>query len=419
VGHLLRAAGLLASVLVLAGCALSGEGKADEVTREQLAVMVLPADNLGGEYAAFEVDDDSGPTTARDVADSTVDPDDTGASIKRAGWTAGYDLMYADPVQARLAAEQRHGALSGGTSADLFATETDARAFIVDFMGEYQRSEGKTIEGVKLVAFESFDVSAGDEAWGAEFAFRGNTTVRMTGVLFRHGRIVASTYYLRTDDADLRSQAASAAQALDRRIEKVLAGDLDAEPVPVPAKKVIATRTQLARMTLSAKDLPGDARVAEEGRYRGGANYVSYYRNFDVSNTMVGSSHLLFLRAQTDVFETEKGAEAVMRYLGTAKGRALFAREVQRNIRRDFKRAAAGRPLNFDVRDLANAGPGARGIVITFDLPSGRYRIASIFVRSGRAVAMVSGFCNAHAVHPEDMPPLGEEARERLASVPV
>lgn len=414
-----RGAALLVLMLALAGCALGGSEETDEITREQLALVVLPLDDLGKEYAGFEVDDDSGATTARDVAESTADTKDSAASIKRAGWTAGYDLMYTDPVQARLAADKRDGLLSLGTSADLFATETDARAFIVDFMGDYRRAEGKTVDGVKLVSAEPFDASAGDEAWGVELAFRGDTTFRLTGVLFRHGRIVGSTYSVRTDDADMRSHAASAAAALDSRIEKVLAGDLDTKPVPLPAKKIIATSAQLARMTLSAKDLPGDARVADEGRYRGGANYVSYYRNFDVSNTMIGSSHLLFLRAQTDVFETAKGAEAVMRYIGTAKGRALFAREVQRNIQRDFKRAAAGRPRNFDVRELANAGRGAKGIVITFDLPSGRYRIASVFVQSGRAVAMVSGFCSAHAVHPEDMPPLGEEARERLASISV
>jgi hypothetical protein len=31
----------------------------------------------------------------------------------------------------------------------------------------------------------------------------------------------------------------------------------------------------------------------------------------------------------------------------------------------------------------------------------------------------VSGFCTAQAVHPQDMPPLGERARKRLASIPV
>lgn len=414
----LRAAGLLACVLALAGCALGEEGSPDEIIGDELAIMVLPQGELGSEYAAFAVDDDSGRGTARDLAEGTFEPNDTAASVKRSGWTAGYDLTYS--TQKRLAADRRAGAVSAGTSADLFATETGARSFILTELRHFRRFEGKTREGVKILRTDEFDVTVGDEGWGVEFEFRGSgATLTMTGVIFRHGRLVATAFYLRADDADVRPQAASLALKLENRIERVLAGDLDAKPVPLPAGKPAVSQAQLARMTLSVKDLPGEARVAEEGRFRGGANYVSYYRNFDVSNTMIGSSHLLFLRAQTDVFETEKGAEAVMRYLGTAKGRALFAREVQTNIRRDFKKAAAGRPRNFDVRELANAGPGAKGIVITFDLPTGRYRIASIFVRSGRAVAMVSGFCNAHAVHPEDMPPLGEEARERLASIPA
>jgi hypothetical protein len=412
---LLRIVGLLVCALVLAGCAF-GEDGAQEVTREQLAIMVLPRDELGAQYAAFEVEDGSGPGTARDLAESTIAQDDTAASARRAGWTAGYDLTYADPVQERLAAAQRHGALAVSTSADLFATETDARAFIIGEVGGFERSEGDKVNGVKLLRVELFDVRAADEAWGLEFEFAsGNETMRSTVVLFRRGRLVGSVYYLRADRADMRAQAVTLADTVARRIEQVLAGELDADPVPLPAKTVIAKPAQLARMTLTAKDLPAGARVAEEGRGRSDDHYVSYYRSFDVSNTMVGSSHLLFLRAQTDVFETAETAEAFLGYLATAKGRRTLAREVQRG----FKEMAGGLARNFDVRALARPGRDAAGIVITFNLAGGRYRIASVFVRSGRAVAIISGFCNAHAVHPGDLPPLGTKARARLASIPV
>jgi hypothetical protein len=194
----------------------------------------------------------------------------------------------------------------------------------------------------------------------------------------------------------------------------VLAGQLDAKPVPLPVRTPTATSAELARGTLAVKDLPAGARVAEEGRSRSG-NSVSYYRSFDVQDTMIGSSHLMFLRAETEVFETKAAAELMLRYVSNPKGRAEFARGVLRG----FRKLAGARARNVHVSGLRQAGRDATGIIVTFDLPSGRYRTATVVVRSGRAVAVVSGFCTAHAVHPDDLPPLGDKARARLASIPV
>ena len=407
-----RAVGLLVCALVFAGCAVGEESGPQEITRDELAIMVLPQGDLGQEFAAFEVDEDSGPGNARRLAENTMDPDDTPASVKRAGWTAGYDLSYS--ASKRLAAEGRP-AVSAGTSADLFATETDARSFIVEEIRQFQRFEGKSHQGVKILRFDEFDVTIGDESWGVELEFRGGSaTMTMTGVIFRHGRLVATAFHLRRDAADVRSQAASLALKLENRIASVLADDLDAEPVRLPVRQPVVTQTQLARATLALKDLPAGARVADEGRFRSEQS-ISYYRTFDVQDTMIGGSHLMFLRAQTQVFETQASARLMMRYLSNPKGRARFAREVLRG----FKKMAGARARNVSVTAMPQAGRNAAGIVVTFDLPSGRFRTATVLVRSGRSVAVVSGFCTAHAVHPGDLPPLGNKARARLASIPV
>lgn len=403
-------------MLALAGCGLGEEGGPKEITGDELAIMVLPQSELGSEFAAFAADDDSGPGTARDLAEGTFDPDDTAAAVKRSGWTAGYDLTYSR--QKRLAGERLPGAVSAGTSADLFATETNARSFILTEIRQFKRFEGKSREGVKILRADEFDVTVGDEGWGVELEFRGSgATLTMTGVIFRHGRLVASAFYLRGDGADVRPQAASLALKLENRIERVLAGDLDAKPAPLPVEKTGAptvNRAQLARATLALEDLPAGARLSEEGRLRT-TRSVAYYRTFDVQDTMIGGSHLMFLRAQTQVFETEASAQLMMRYLSNPKGRARFAREVLRG----FKRLAGARARNVSVTAMPQAGRDAAGIVVTFDLPSGRFRTATVLVRSGRSVAVVSGFCTAHAVHPGDLPPLGSKARARLASIPV
>jgi hypothetical protein len=405
-----RAAGLLACALLLAGCAFGEEGGSQEITRDELAIMVLPQGDLGAEFTAFEVDEDSGPGSARGMADNSMDPDDTPASVKRAGWTAGYDLSYSAPKKLVV---EGSAAISAGTSADLFATETAARSFIVEEIRQFHRFEGKTREGVKIVRVDEFDVSVGDESWGVEMEFRGGSVrLTMTGVIFRHGRLVATAFHLRRDAADVRSRAAGLALKLESRITRVLAGDLDTKPVPLPAKEPKVTQAQLARMTLSLKDLPAGTRLDAEGRAPSGGGAVSYYRTFDVEDTMVGSSHLMFVRAQTQVFEKEADAARMLRLLQTPRGRTYFARVVLRG----FEKLVGARARNAQVRALQG---GDTGIVVTFDMPGGRFRTVTVFTRSGRSVATVSGFCTAHAVHPGDLPPLGDKARARLASVPV
>jgi hypothetical protein len=68
------------------------------------------------------------------------------------------------------------------------------------------------------------------------------------------------------------------------------------------------------------------------------------------------------------------------------------------------------------VRPLTRPGADAAGFAVTFDLPSGRFKTATLFVRSGRALATVTGFCRAQSVNPDDMRPLAATARARLAA---
>jgi hypothetical protein len=411
----LRLAGPVVCALALAGCAFGDEGGPQEITQDELAIMVLPREGFGTALAALEVDaQDSGRVSAKEAAESTTDPDDTAADLRQAGWVGGYELNYSDPNRSA-SFERGEGLIVVGSTIDLFDTETSARSYLLQEIRDFEQFRGKDVQGVRLAKFETFDVDVGDEGWGIEFTARaGRATMHVTGVAFRSGRLVADAGFMRADDGTARADALTAARALESRIQRVLAGDLDAQPVPLPVQEAVVTQSQLARGTLAVKDLPAGARVADEGRLRSEKS-ISYYRTFDVQDTMIGGSHLMFLRAQTQVFETEAAAQLMMRYLSNPKGRAQFAREVLRG----FKKLAGARARNVHVTVLSQTGRGATGIVVTFDLPSGRFRTATVLVRSGRSVAVVSGFCTAQAVHPDDLPPLGDKARERLASIPV
>jgi hypothetical protein len=407
-----RLSALVACALALAGCAFGQAEDSAEITDDQLAVMVLPQAELRVP-AGFELDPkDSGPISAREAAEATTDPDDNAADIRQAGWLGGYELTYSEPA-GNVSFARGEGVVFGDSTVQLFDTETSARARLLQEMRDLERFRGKVLNGVRLARFETFDVNVGDEAWGIELTARARgVTLHGTGVLFRSGRLVADTGFLHLDQAGRRGEALAAARALEARIQHVLAGDLDAQPVRLPAKEAAVTRAQLARMTLSLKDLPAGARLDAEGRAPSGGGAVSYYRTFDVEDTMVGSSHLLFVRAQTQVFEKEADAARMLRLLQTPDGRGYFAKVVLRG----FEKLVGARARNAQVRALQG---GDTGIVVTFDMPGGRFRTVTVFTRSGRSVATVSGFCTAHAVHPGDLPPLGDKARARLASVPV
>jgi hypothetical protein len=412
----LRPAGLLACVLVLAGCALGGSDGADEITQEELAIMVLPRDEFGAALSALEVDrEDSGRVSAKEAAESTTDPHDTAADLKQAGWVDGYELNFSDPNR-NISFERGDGLIVVGSTVDLFDTATSARAYIVRNLRDFERFRGKNVQGVRLAKFETFDVNVGDEGWGMEFTARvGRVKMQVTGVVFRSGRVVADGGFMRADDTPMRSEALKAAQALESRIERVLAGQLDAEPVPlpVPVKAAPLPRAaQLARMTLELQDLPPGAHLVDEGRWTKGKNSVSYYRTFDVEQTMVGTSHLQLIRAETRVFATDKAAEAALRSATSPEGRGLFAR----NVVRGFARITGATAQNVVVRPLTRTGANAAGFAVTFDLPSGRFKTATLFVRSGRALASVTGFCRAQSVNPDDMRPLAATARARLAA---
>jgi hypothetical protein len=148
----LRGAALLALALVLAGCGLGGKEGSDEITDEQLAVMVLPGDELGTPDG-FELDlEDSGRMNAREAADWTTDPEDNAADLRQNGWLSGYELTYSNPDD-RVSFEVGEGIVSGDSTVQLFDTETSARARLVREVKDLERLRGENIDGVRLARF--------------------------------------------------------------------------------------------------------------------------------------------------------------------------------------------------------------------------------------------------------------------------
>jgi hypothetical protein len=101
------------------------------ITENDLAIMVLPQEDLGEEFADLQIDDESGFVDNEEAADDTVDPDDTADDLERAGRINGYQLNFsigeAEVVRVLQAGE---GVILVGTEVELFDDADSASDYL-------------------------------------------------------------------------------------------------------------------------------------------------------------------------------------------------------------------------------------------------------------------------------------------------
>ena len=402
---------VLAGALVLAGCGLGGESSGESsqqpaITKAQLAAMVLPADELGSLEGLER--DDAGVVTNAEAADDSLDPDDTGGTLRSDGRLSGHELSYVHP---RLIASK--GALEVGTAVELFEDPVYAAQYLHERLNDYERFKD-ALPGVELSGYSAFEVAAlGDEAAGqrVRIRFPGVATGYETDVIFRRGRIVAQVAVVRADKQDAREEAERLAVELDRRIQAVLAGEIGVEQAE-PEDSNQATAAELARLpdqTLAPADLGPGIAVSDEGP-RAGDDFQAYYRDFE--NVVVGGSHLLTLRAETELYETPAKAALAHKVVGSEAGRQIFAQAVVKG----FADGAGVTPTNVRARALPNPGRRMRGMLVTFEIVEAEFRMVAVFTRSGRLVQSVMGICRPNDLDPDDLEALARRAQARLAA---
>jgi hypothetical protein len=245
--YVLVVAALMAGCLVVAACGdeegdLTERDVSDELERalgsmaeNDLAIMVLPQEDLGEEFGNLEIDDDSGFKDSEEETDETIDPDDTAGDLERAGRISGYDLSYSDPSLSALGAGE--GIIAVATELDLFKDASAASDFLAKQVEDHLRLEGQQIQGDwMLEEVETFAVvGLADEAVGIRARARlGDIQAYETVVSFTLDRLVGAADVFRADDADVSSQVEGIARALEERIRGVLLGHIGGTPVPVP-----------------------------------------------------------------------------------------------------------------------------------------------------------------------------------------
>ena len=316
----LPAALAVAFLLACGGDDDSAEGSLEQITREDLALMVLPPSELGEEFSHLTVDSDSGPQER----EGFLYPVTTRSELVEAGWVDGYLLELNDPEI--LAPGPR--VLTFQTSVMLFEEDELASAHLNEKVDGQAELEGEEVEDqVTLVSSSSFEVNgAGDETFGMrQVGAAGELEFYATVVALRVGPLLAFTAILRNDDADVTGELQDIADVFHERIRLVIAGGVDGTPVPIPTEPAEDVNvlppvggTNLAEFALAPEDLPDGVVVETEGYLEDDDTLSSFEREFEVpSGFRIGGSSVIGLEQDLDLYET---GEAVGRVERLAEG---------------------------------------------------------------------------------------------------
>jgi hypothetical protein len=420
----------LALLLVLPACgAQHSDHKAAAPSQDEFAsrldTVVVPVQDIGGlPIAQPRVAPGSGWVDNQAEARSSYDPEDSAASLARAGRVTGYELRYYDPTQTAL--HSGKGLHSILTSAELFSTgkaaSADLRRRIAFARGLENRSP---LPEVRFGAVRPFAIQAADEAYGLREVVRyGSDEVYRTLVAFRRGRVLGKVMVVRADRAGGKHLAEQMTGTLDTRIQIALHGGSNGDPVAVPehasgpggtepaAPARPAGAPDLAAIALGAGDLPSGIKCNPGEYTRTTAPRFLFERSFCTHGRTVGRTPLLALTNQVGVFESEQAATASV----SMSARAAESQDALDRFQADFD--ATHNVLATNARSSrVDLGDGAVAILYTFDTKPGSVVYVDAFAQAGRGITTVEAMAPAKNFHREDVVDLLRIVQGRLAKL--
>jgi len=410
---------LLAAVACGGGGGNELEKALQSLSQDDLPIMVLPQEAFGETSDGLEVDPQSGVGDSEQAADDTIDPEDTGEDLEKAGFVTAYSLRYEDPTFA--AFENGEGILDASSTVELFDDEEAASAHLAKQIEDSGRFEGEEVEpGVTLEAVEEFAVEgvAGDATGLVLHGRFGDSNFYATGVVFTVGRLRAGTGVTRADDSDVKAEAETLGRALAERIERVLLGEIEGTPVPIPEATEEAeteppvSGPDLAKMALGLDDLPAGASIDREAFVADEDTLASYEREFDVGSTSIGGSQLVGLECDIDLYESALEASGVFAAIETIYG-GERATEFFASF---FEQGAGFAPSDVVVKqpDIPEIGDEAVAIHASTGTPVGTFKYVFIWVRVDRALGVLILTALEGEVLVEDAVPLAQAMAERM-----
>jgi hypothetical protein len=376
---------LLLLAALVAGCGGSASTIIGSVAKNDLAIMVLPAGELGEVANGLEVQSSSGFQDSAAVAQDTLDPDDTAADIEAAGFRANYELSYSNAAESQETVQVT-------TQVALFESAEEATDFVATKIGDAEAHEGlQQANGATISAIDIEEADEpGDSAWqGSATATVGATQVSTTVVAFTIDQVAANVTVTRLGEPVPTADVQELAQKLATRVEAVAAGDVSDTPVPVPTETTPTTAAQdpaLERMVLALTDLPFGVSVKNEG-YATKGDDVSFHRDFALGDARIGLSELIGLQSNAERMDSAaEAAVAVNAVSGVVKGEAgrkLFSES--------FAQGAGFSPESLRIDELPGEGIADEATVLhaTFDTGVGPFEAILVFMAQGRAAGQI------------------------------
>jgi len=409
------------SLLVASACGGGGdelEKALQSLSEDDLAIMVLPQEAFGDASDGLEVASYSGVNDSSEVADDTLDPEDTGDDLEEAGFVTGYSLDFEDPSFSAL--EEAAGILIVSSTVELFEDEQAASSYLAKLLEDNRRFEGEEVEpGTTLEEVEEFVVEGiADDATGLVLhGSFGETDFYATGVIFTVGRLRAGVGITKADDSDVTPDAERIGRAFAERIEGVLLGDIDETPVPIPEEEEERTIPcpsgidDVAAMALSLEDLPSGVTIEREGCLSDEDTVAAYEREFDLGFAELGNSQPLFLQSAIALHEDRFSAEAFftgMRLTFTSESGADFFARFLEDV--DFEVA----DIQVEEIPVTGLGDGSFAGRLSADSPLGRLDVLLLAVWVDDAVGTVTLTAPAERLFVDDAVALLESMAARM-----
>ena len=371
-----------ALLLVAVGLVL-GAGSAGAATpANPLPGLAVPKAQLGDLAQGLQVMLRSGLTTNARAADDSFDPNDTEASVAKAGRVGGYTLVYGDVGWTGF--RTGHGLIDVGTSLDLFKTQAQAGAYELKSVRDIAAARGKNLQGTIIESARSFPVTGlGPRALGFEITQRlGKRRIHSTVIDFQIATILGEAVIDRGDTQNVRQQAATIAGQLANRIVAYGKGQ-NPQPVQLPrplgTAKPGAGAPDLSAMVPTGADLKGKAGVFNQTFAPDDDAIASYVREYRFGP----SSGLFSLRATATLQRTTREASgrlAVIRsvYTGPKAGETL-AHVI----------APGATVAHLDGTQSAKLGDESFATAASFNSQGRRLRAVMVYERRGRILGSV------------------------------
>lgn len=273
--RLLGAVGALALLTALA-CGDNEDSDSrsvNDLTSDDLAVLVLPQAALGALAEDMEIDPDSGYDDNAESAEDSLDPDDTEESLTEAGRITSYGLGFIadDPFEALAAGE---GLMRSGSSVELYESADQASAALDKRVADFEAADGETVESLEIGGVERIPVEDnGDEAGGLRFEAHlpgADITIYQSIVFMRKGPLVGAIQVQAADDTDRVAAMEEALDELEDRIEDFLDGELDDEtPIAIPTAETEPTTPATEEPGESTPDGSGTPAETPDGSTAG------------------------------------------------------------------------------------------------------------------------------------------------------